>query len=57
VGLHKLDVGCFNGERFIGERIPLYWLGETLKNKKTNELLPHDPELIHLVKEKGLDGK
>ena len=36
--------------------IPTYWLKGTAKNKNTQDWIPHDPKLIQLVRDKGLDG-
>ncbi len=36
--------------------VPTYWLKGTDKDKKTEQWIPHDPKLIQMVKDKGLDG-
>ena len=36
--------------------IPTYWLRGTKKVKETEEWIPHDPELVQTVKNRGLDG-
>jgi len=35
---------------------PTYWLRGTVKDKETGRMVPHDPEWIHLAKERRLDG-
>ncbi|MCP4710666.1 MAG: glycerophosphodiester phosphodiesterase [Planctomycetes bacterium] len=36
--------------------IPTYWLKGTEKDKETKESIPHDPQLVQMISEKGLDG-
>jgi glycerophosphoryl diester phosphodiesterase len=36
--------------------VPTYWLKGTEKIKETEEWIPHDPNLVQRVREKGLDG-
>lgn len=36
--------------------VPTYWLKGTAKNEETEEWIPHDPELVQVAKENGLDG-
>ena len=36
--------------------VPTYWLKGTEKTKDTEQWIPHDPQLIQTVKNKGLDG-
>jgi glycerophosphoryl diester phosphodiesterase len=36
--------------------VPTYWLKGTEKDKETEKWIPHDPQLVQLVKNKGLDG-
>jgi len=36
--------------------VPTYWLKGTDKVKKTNEWIPHDPNLVQIAKDRGLDG-
>jgi len=36
--------------------VPTYWLKGTEKVKDTEQWIPHDPKLIQMVKDKGLDG-
>jgi len=36
--------------------VPTYWLRGTKKVKDTEEWIPHDPELVKTVKDRGLDG-
>ncbi len=36
--------------------VPTYWLKGTDKNKKTDEWIPHDPQLIQIAEGNGLDG-
>jgi glycerophosphoryl diester phosphodiesterase len=36
--------------------VPTYWLRGTKKVKETEEWIPHDPELVRIVKDRGLDG-
>ncbi len=35
---------------------PTYWLRSAVKDKKTGRPLPHDPNLIRIAKDGGLDG-
>ena len=43
-----------SSKQLIG--VPTYWLRGTKKVKETEEWIPHDPELVQIVKDKGLDG-
>jgi glycerophosphoryl diester phosphodiesterase len=36
--------------------VPTYWLKGTEKEKETEEWIPHDPQLVQVAKNKGLDG-
>jgi glycerophosphoryl diester phosphodiesterase len=36
--------------------VPTYWLNGTDKDKNINQWIPHDPKLVQVAKEKGLDG-
>ncbi len=36
--------------------VPTYWLKGTEKDKKTGQWIPHDPKLVQMAKDKGLDG-
>jgi glycerophosphoryl diester phosphodiesterase len=36
--------------------VPTYWLKGTEKTKETKEWIPHDPKLIQIARDKGLDG-
>ena len=36
--------------------VPTYWLKGTAKDKETKAWIPHDPELIRIAQENGLDG-
>jgi len=36
--------------------VPTYWLKGTTKDKETEQWIPHDPNLIRKVRDKGLDG-
>jgi glycerophosphoryl diester phosphodiesterase len=36
--------------------VPTYWLKSTEKTKETKEWIPHDPKLIQIARDKGLDG-
>ena len=36
--------------------VPTYWLRSTEKVKETEEWIPHDPNLVQTVKDRGLDG-
>jgi glycerophosphoryl diester phosphodiesterase len=36
--------------------VPTYWLKGTEKDKKTEQWIPHDPKLVQMAKDKGLDG-
>ena len=36
--------------------VPTYWLKGTEKIKETEQWIPHDPQLVQTVKDKGLDG-
>jgi glycerophosphoryl diester phosphodiesterase len=36
--------------------VPTYWLKGTDKDKETEEWIPHDPQLVQIVRNKGLDG-
>lgn len=36
--------------------VPTYWLKGTDKIKETEEWIPHDPKLVQMVKDRGLDG-
>jgi glycerophosphoryl diester phosphodiesterase len=36
--------------------VPTYWLRGTKKVKETEEWIPHDPKLVQMVKDRGLDG-
>jgi len=36
--------------------VPTYWLRGTDKVKETEEWIPHDPKLVQIVKDRGLDG-
>jgi len=36
--------------------VPTYWLKGTDKDKKTEQWTPHDPKLVQMAKDKGLDG-
>ncbi len=36
--------------------VPTYWLKGTDKDKKTGRWIPHDPRLVQMAKDKGLDG-
>ncbi len=39
-----------------GIDVPTYWLKGTEKDKKTGQWIPHDPKLVQVAKDKGLDG-
>ena len=36
--------------------VPTYWLKGTRKTEETEQWIPHDPQLVQTVKNKGLDG-
>ena len=36
--------------------VPTYWLKGTEKDKETEKWIPHNPQLVKIVKDKGLDG-
>jgi glycerophosphoryl diester phosphodiesterase len=36
--------------------VPTYWLKGTDKDKETKKWIPHDPKLVQIVKNNGLDG-
>jgi len=36
--------------------VPTYWLRGTDKIKETNQWIPHNPKLVQIVKDRGLDG-
>jgi len=36
--------------------VPTYWLKGTDKIKETEEWIPHDPKLVQMAKDRGLDG-
>ena len=36
--------------------VPTYWLKGTEKDKKTEQWIPHDPKLVQIAKDRGLDG-
>jgi len=36
--------------------VPTYWLKGTEKDKETEKWIPHNPQLVKKVKDKGLDG-
>lgn len=36
--------------------VPTYWLKGTARVKETKEWIPHSPELVQTVKDRGLDG-
>ncbi|MHC4118048.1 MAG: glycerophosphodiester phosphodiesterase family protein [Planctomycetota bacterium] len=36
--------------------VPTYWLKGTAKNKETDEWIPHDPQLVGIAADNGLDG-
>jgi len=36
--------------------VPTYWLKGTEKDEETEEWIPHDPQLVQIAKNKGLDG-
>ena len=36
--------------------VPTYWLRGTKKVKETEEWIPHDPNLVQIAKDRGLDG-
>jgi len=36
--------------------VPTYWLKGTEKDKETEEWIPHDPQLVRIAKNNGLDG-
>jgi len=36
--------------------VPTYWLKGTEKDKETEKWIPHNPQLIQIAKNKGLDG-
>ena len=36
--------------------VPTYWLKGTKKDKETKEWIPHDPELVQIAQDNGLDG-
>ncbi len=36
--------------------VPTYWLKGTEKEKETEEWIPHDPQLVGIAKNNGLDG-
>ena len=36
--------------------VPTYWLKGTAKNEETEEWIPHDPQLIQIATDNGLDG-
>ncbi len=36
--------------------VPTYWLKGTDKDKETEQWIPHDPKLVQMAEDKGLDG-
>jgi len=36
--------------------VPTYWLKGTEKDKETEKWIPHNPQLVKIAKDKGLDG-
>ena len=36
--------------------VPTYWLKGTEKDKETEKWIPHNPQLVRIAKNKGLDG-
>ena len=36
--------------------VPTYWLKGTAKDKETDQWIPHDLQLVHMARSKGLDG-
>jgi len=36
--------------------VPTYWLKGTKKTKETEQWIPHDPQLVQKIKDRGLDG-
>jgi glycerophosphoryl diester phosphodiesterase len=36
--------------------VPTYWLKGTAKDKETEEWIPHDPNLVDIARDNGLDG-
>jgi glycerophosphoryl diester phosphodiesterase len=36
--------------------VPTYWLKGTEKDKETEKWIPHNPQLVQIAKNKGLDG-
>ena len=36
--------------------VPTYWLKGTAKDEETEEWIPHDPQLVRIAADKGLDG-
>jgi glycerophosphoryl diester phosphodiesterase len=36
--------------------VPTYWLKGTEKDKQTEQWIPHDPQLVQIAKDRGLDG-
>jgi glycerophosphoryl diester phosphodiesterase len=36
--------------------VPTYWLKSAAKDENTGQWIPHDPKLVQIAKDKGLDG-
>lgn len=57
----QIVIICFDPDVLVQSRqrmpdIPVYWLVGTEKDKATRKPIPHSPELIAFIREKGIDG-
>ncbi len=57
----QIVIICFDPDVLVQSKqrmpdIPVYWLVGTEKDKETQKPIPHSPELIAFIREKGIDG-
>ncbi|HOK65742.1 MAG TPA: glycerophosphodiester phosphodiesterase [Anaerohalosphaeraceae bacterium] len=57
----QIVIICFDPDVLVQSKqrmpdIPVYWLVGTEKDKETGKPIPHSPNLIDFIREKGIDG-
>jgi len=50
------DLDTVVESKILMPRIPTYWLKGTVKDKETDDWIPHDSQLVQIISDKGLDG-